>query len=211
MRKNQAFTLIELLIVVAIIAILAAIAVPNFLEAQVRSKVSRAKSDMRSISLALETYRTDQSAYPVCYTVLNGMSGIDNPNWIMMKMSGTGNVITYDGYWPTMITTPVSYLSSLPKDPFPTKMWGGVATVPFPVNNGGVARNFYYWLWPKGRRVFSDLSPVNADIFYMIVSPGPDQQMDLGMEWATGGMYANCIYDPSNGTISGGNITRFGP
>src|SRR5512137_50625 len=66
--KNQktervGFTLIELLIVVAIIAILAAIAVPNFLEAQVRSKVSRVKSDMRTMAGALEVYRLDNNRY----------------------------------------------------------------------------------------------------------------------------------------------------
>ena len=61
MRNRQAFTLIELLIVVAIIAILAAIAVPNFLEAQVRAKVSRTKADMRSIATAIESYRVDHN------------------------------------------------------------------------------------------------------------------------------------------------------
>ena len=64
MNKRTAFTLIELLIVVAIIAILAAIAVPNFLEAQTRSKISRAKSDERSIATAIEAYVVDYNKLP---------------------------------------------------------------------------------------------------------------------------------------------------
>src|SRR5437763_4266002 len=62
--RRTGFTLIELLIVVAIIAILAAIAVPNFLEAQTRAKVSRVKSDERSIATAIESYAVDNNHYP---------------------------------------------------------------------------------------------------------------------------------------------------
>ncbi len=61
---KKGFTLIELLIVVAIIGILAAIAVPNFLNAQLRAKVARCKSDLRSIGMALEQYNLDQNYYP---------------------------------------------------------------------------------------------------------------------------------------------------
>ena len=62
-EQHKAFTLIELLIVVAIITILAAIAVPNFLEAQTRSKVSRLMTDIRSIVVAMETYRVDNNRH----------------------------------------------------------------------------------------------------------------------------------------------------
>lgn len=63
---KQAFTLIELLIVVAIIAILAAIAVPNFLEAQTRAKNSAARADMRSLATAIESYFVDHNKYAWC-------------------------------------------------------------------------------------------------------------------------------------------------
>ena len=52
--RQKAFTLIELLIVVAIISELAAIAVPNSLESRTRAKVCRAKADMRSLAIAIQ-------------------------------------------------------------------------------------------------------------------------------------------------------------
>ncbi len=92
---KKGFTLIELLIVVAIIAILAAIAVPNFLEAQVRSKVARAVSDMRSITTALESYRINWNGYP------------PNPD------PQTNFYVT-----PEELTTPIAFITSRPSDPF---------------------------------------------------------------------------------------------
>ena len=59
----MAFTLIELLIVVSIISILASIAVPNFLEAQVRSKVARVRAEHYTIAVALEAYHVDNNSY----------------------------------------------------------------------------------------------------------------------------------------------------
>ncbi len=67
---RRGFTLIELLILVAIVAILAAIAIPNYLNAQARSKVSRAQSDLRTFATVIETYAVDHNFYPVNLTFL---------------------------------------------------------------------------------------------------------------------------------------------
>jgi type IV pilus assembly protein PilA len=63
MRKQKGFTLIELMIVVAIIGILAAIAIPNFLRFQAKSKQAEAKTNLGAMGLAAETYRAEKDTY----------------------------------------------------------------------------------------------------------------------------------------------------
>ena len=64
--KNQkGFTLIELMIVVAIIGILAAIAIPNFIRFQAKSKQSEVKSNLGSIGTTAESWHTEKDTYIV--------------------------------------------------------------------------------------------------------------------------------------------------
>ena len=73
--SKRAFTLIELMIVVAIIGILAAIAIPNFVKFQCRSKQSEAKGSLKAIYTAEESYRAEQDKYINCTTTECGVGG----------------------------------------------------------------------------------------------------------------------------------------
>lgn len=61
--RNRGFTLIELMIVVAIIGILAAIAIPNFLKFQARSKQSEAKTNLKALYTAQKSFFSEKDRY----------------------------------------------------------------------------------------------------------------------------------------------------
>jgi len=184
----RAFTLIELLIVVAIIAILAAIAVPNFLEAQMRAKVSRERSDLRTLATALETYRIDNPRYPPHGEILSDGT-VDMPAF----KAGLGTVEFTPG-WP--ITTPVAYLTTLPADPL-------LMTSPSPDDRAyGYIQSelMKSILLGKG---FTDSANAILPTYghWRLYAAGPNGTK--GAEAKTG-----ILYDPTNGTTSAGDLVR---
>jgi general secretion pathway protein G len=75
-KRESGFSLIELLIVIAIIGILAAIAIPNLLNALQRGKQKRTMSDMRALATAIEAYAVDNSQYPVATSCPTGVTAM---------------------------------------------------------------------------------------------------------------------------------------
>lgn len=217
----KAFTLIELLIVVAIIAILAAIAIPNFLEAQTRSKASRAKADMRTVATALEAYFGDYNKYP------------PNPD-------------VYEGFnvSPWQLTTPIAYITSRPIDPF--KKARNVSRETNPAMQK--EELFYDYFCIISPEEYMKIALGGTDIFILSVDAsgplstlanhGAFKKYGKWLQWSIGpdgqfwileddfnsaanpnaglrapahigwGYSFDVPYDPTNGTVSFGNIIR---
>ncbi len=196
MRKTNAFTLIELLIVVAIIGVLAAIAVPNFLNAQTKAKITRAAADMRNISVAFGAYMADHNEFPM--GIIMGHDPRERWGW---------------GFLPESLSTPVSYLTTLPIDKFnvdykifgqkqglgdqegsPHTRYRTRRRAPYDGPNPAMTPQDHLNDWNKM------LMRTGIDGAYVLVSPGPDKTEDILPS------YNPHVYAISNGLISSGDI-----
>jgi prepilin-type N-terminal cleavage/methylation domain-containing protein len=178
---KYAFTLIELLIVVAIIGILAAIAVPNFLNAQVRAKVAKVSAEQKSVKDAYLMYKLDNNGWP---------KHID------------GDLAQHK-----FITTPIAYLSTSLSDPFfnsktgqNTPEWGWF-------KGQYHMEPAYFWhtgQWPGLSKNDPTFWSQQSNTAFFIISIGPDQVFEMQTASAN-------LYNVSNGTSSKGDIIHAVP
>ena len=88
------------LVLVAVLGIVAAIAIPNFLTAMERSKQKRTMADIRSLAIAVEAYSTDKRVYPQASSVA-GLTSSLSPEYIktVPVLDGWGTPLRYE-CWP---------------------------------------------------------------------------------------------------------------
>ncbi|CAB3646967.1 type II secretion system major pseudopilin GspG [Achromobacter pestifer] len=86
LRPQQGFTLIEIMVVLVIMGVLAALVVPNLMERPDQARATAARQDVGSIMQALKLYRLDNGEYPSAAQGLRALvekptAGRVSPNW----------------------------------------------------------------------------------------------------------------------------------
>ncbi|MCX7015437.1 MAG: type II secretion system protein [Candidatus Sumerlaeota bacterium] len=187
-NRSRAVALIEILALAAVIGVLAAVAIPNFLEAQARSDISRVRADMRVLGAAVEAYRLDWVVPPYGEYVYSGC-----PGWHLSK-----GVPRYSLSALRRLTTPTAYVQSIPRDAF----GGGLKWKASPYTN-------HYYPYNSVTCAYSpQFATLSAKGYaWHIASYGPSGK-SLSTQSALAGLTSSAVYDPTNGTLSLGLLIR---
>ena len=205
--RARAFTLIELLIVIAIILILLAIALPNFLEAMTRAKVTRASTELRTLGVAIQSYAIDHRAYPLA-------AGEEGHPIVPYPPVGFGPEV-FDTRLDTTITTPVAYITAIPHDPFAsnTPDSDDPRVLEAPTYHYGSHDYAEANDGPEGVAKFKEfvriLRASPDSILFYVASHGPDYDHDD--DEVPEDPEAAAPYSPTNGSRSSGDIVYMGP
>ena len=200
MRKYNGFSLRELFVVVVVVSILAVIAVPAYIQAQVRAKIVTVRQDNQALHNALLMYAADHSTYPVgTYeapqtatpgsrsrtAVALAAYSSQYPDLLVAEQRNTG-------YRLMVLTTPHPYLNQLPNDPFqidlPTYERKYMYYRPKLLRHGWMAAENNDRIWPTR---------------FETVGSGPDRVLDSNVDGPD--------YDPTNGVFSAGDMHFYGP
>ena len=105
-RQGRGFTLVELLVVIVVLAVLAAIVLPKFMDSSTRSKESALKSDLKLLRNAVATFQTDTGYYP---KQLSDVAATSAPAKGFTSAAAEQDVTATDWHGP--------YVQSVPNDP----------------------------------------------------------------------------------------------
>jgi len=100
--KRSGFTLIEMLVVIAIIALLAGMLLPSLSKARIKARVAKAKTEMLNIRVSIEQYYSDYSTYPTNDKDYNCSGAVGTDYGALYKLKDDSK----------------EYMSSIPRDPF---------------------------------------------------------------------------------------------
>ena len=163
---RRGFTLIELMVVIAIVLLLAGILLPVSLRAVEDARVARAMTELRSVEAALEAYRADHKTYPPC-TVSCDTSDAEEELQLPRELAD-------GGYLPP---SPGSS-SSLLQDPFhPGSTYKYIASLPYWLNGQRMPAPYPVWIpsdFPHCRETSGKfLSGSDCPLDWAIWSTGP--------------------------------------